>query len=855
MREKIILAPGVNAHELVRSMASHGVNCFNIRVMGAVELARYALMRSGITIDQEYIDSKGAQAIMSEAVKGEPYFATANLSDIEQIESAIRRIRSLIPNQDETTIFEKIMSKGIFSEKNYALINIYKKYISACQNSNFIDSISLIRKAISESTYMESEFVILTECMISPIEMALLQAVSKGNYSSCSLIELFNIDNVDIHISSYKNCYGSPNEVNAILDAVYKSQTLDKCVVAVTNTTVYAQAFFDAALLYDIPITFGTGIPISNSNPAKLLEIYYHWMTDGFFGASALEKMINSDAFNKSLFFEGISTEDEDFSIDSLFERLFALKLTNDASRNAVLIDNYKLGIMNDADNIYTEALTTISQELTMPCEDFIHKYARLRTGNSSNADEMLMKLDRSARSAIYNELSAIRQSGFNQAEEDVIKNILSKTVCAGAAEAGSLHVTSIDKAMITLRENLYIAGLSASMFPGSPKENYLVLDEDLKLFNSGTEYLTSSGKIVRKRNLLMSLARLASGLGCNIFVSYAGLNVSELKQDNASSMIFELYRAEHGEKATSEELAKTIINVGYFEPAISVTREIGVSYNSGKEIKHDMLEKAKDEIGGVLLEKEYSPSALNVFFNCPRDFFISNILGISETEEDNPFEILSAAQLGTLAHSLMEQLANSNLSAEDFHQMASEWFDKTIKQNTPLIAENVKSLKEEFLEMIDIAYEMDPHLKVVLEEEDVHCTHKTGVKIHGLPDRVEQLEDGSVVIVDFKTGRKLSHEKDDIDSCLQIVIYAYLVEQAGYKVSHGVFRYIRLGEEVECKYDEEMKQALNEKLEFFKESMESGNFFIPDSDEEERCKYCGLATICGKLNQKLEVE
>ena len=44
------MAPGLNGSDLMRSLALHGVNCFGMRICGAAELARLALMRSGISI-------------------------------------------------------------------------------------------------------------------------------------------------------------------------------------------------------------------------------------------------------------------------------------------------------------------------------------------------------------------------------------------------------------------------------------------------------------------------------------------------------------------------------------------------------------------------------------------------------------------------------------------------------------------------------------------------------------------------------------------------------------------------------------------------------------------------------------
>ena len=149
--------------------------------------------------------------------------------------------------------------------------------------------------------------------------------------------------------------------------------------------------------------------------------------------------------------------------------------------------------------------------------------------------------------------------------------------------------------------------------------------------------------------------------------------------------------------------------------------------------------------------------------------------------------------------------------------------------------------MRSEFLEMMETAYNGNPHRKVVLKEEDIQCEHPIGVKLHGFPDRVEMLDDGTCLIVDFKTKRKVEHVEDDFASCFQIVVYAYLMESLGYKVSGGEFRYLRLGRTVKCKYDDEMKKQLEFALTQFKEAMLEGSF--PCS--EGNCTYCKFAGNC----------
>jgi ATP-dependent helicase/DNAse subunit B len=334
-------------------------------------------------------------------------------------------------------------------------------------------------------------------------------------------------------------------------------------------------------------------------------------------------------------------------------------------------------------------------------------------------------------------------------------------------------------------------------------------------------------------------------------------MNVSELKKDNPSSLIFELFREEHGGAATSGELEQEIRKVDYFEPAISVSRLVGSAYTKGQRIRSGVPTNVQGTPVPWNLEKAWSPTALDSFFGCPRQFMLKYILGIPEPEDYDPFEIISAMDTGTLAHSLMEALGGEALDAAAFREKSEEYFDRFLKEHPPLIAENVPAVREQFLEMMETAYEMDPHREVALEEEDIYCTHESGVKIHGFPDRVEKLDDGTYLVVDFKSGRSVRHMQDDIGTCLQVIVYAYLMEQKGFHISGGEYRYIRLGETVTCRFDDDMKGQLSERLMLFKNCMLSGSFPAAEAyaDGEDPCRYCKYKSICGKLSDSADTE
>ena len=101
MKEKILVVSGISGNELLKNMAIHGLNCINLRICSPVELARLALLRSGITIRDTLIDKNEENALIAKAVKGEKYFGKITYSDVLQISDAVRRMRGLVVGAEE----------------------------------------------------------------------------------------------------------------------------------------------------------------------------------------------------------------------------------------------------------------------------------------------------------------------------------------------------------------------------------------------------------------------------------------------------------------------------------------------------------------------------------------------------------------------------------------------------------------------------------------------------------------------------------------------------------------------------------------------------------------------------------
>lgn len=102
MKETMILAPGASGAELLRSLAKFGRNTLGFRVIGAAELARIALMKSGISAAEGFLPRKAEPAVIDCFLRDIPYFASASYADSESLAASLYSLRFLIP-EDEAT--------------------------------------------------------------------------------------------------------------------------------------------------------------------------------------------------------------------------------------------------------------------------------------------------------------------------------------------------------------------------------------------------------------------------------------------------------------------------------------------------------------------------------------------------------------------------------------------------------------------------------------------------------------------------------------------------------------------------------------------------------------------------------
>ena len=845
MTEKILLLSGANGTELIRMMARFHKNSLGLRIMNAAEFARFALMRSGIILEESFLPRKQEPAVLDSFVREISYFASAGYADSEKIADALYRLRSLIAENE----FEKlhgILPRGEFPDKNKSLLSVYDRYLAALKASKSIDTIGLLRKAMAEAKPLDCDVYTLREYPLTPLEYAMLLHLAPKQTCS-SLSARLGVECVPLHNIDYTESYGASNEVEAVYDYIVSNNLpFDECVVAVTNPTPYAQLFYDFSQSNDLPVTLGCGIPILNSNPARLLKLLYDWNTTGYHGIDALNVLLRSDALDQKKLLDALGIE-KAWQLDRIIQIAGQLRLNFDLEEN-----NRKIAALpqNDKNATFYPCVSALSEELALGESKLLQKYALIRDG-------AIGRVDRSALSVICDALDAYAKFTGGSPLDQIIPEILQRSVCSENSREGALFVTGISGAMASMRKHLFVVGMSASNFPGTPRENYLLLDSDYSLFADeglvGEEMLPTSINLVQwKKDALEHLLTLASALDVNIHISYSGYDLAALKEENPSSVLFDIFKQQHGQEATFQQYKDAFRHVGYFAGQVSGDHTIGRAYIQGKDIRYQSADFSEAACAHTL-DRAFSPTAIDDFFSCPRHFFLTRILGVQEEEPDDPFTVIDAKSIGKLAHSLMEELADNPCDKDTFLQKAGAAFDQFLLSRPPIHSETAEREKSIFCKMMANAYDQDRKNEVLASEEKQTFLHSSGVLLEGYPDRVEKTSEGEYIIADYKTGKRISHQANDIDTCLQVVIYAYIMEQKNIPISRCEYRYLRDGVTVPCRYDDSMKEKLNDKLLVFKNALTTGQF--PVAEKSSACTYCKLGNICCKDLQPEEGE
>ena len=259
-------------------------------------------------------------------------------------------------------------------------------------------------------------------------------------------------------------------------------------------------------------------------------------------------------------------------------------------------------------------------------------------------------------------------------------------------------------------------------------------------------------------------------------------------------------------------------------------------------------INKSKERLSGLKFDpKDYSfsPTSLIEYDSCPKKFELKNLLQMPERGDFDAGG--TSTTMGSFIHRVLED------GVKDRFKTLEEY----IKHSKELMKspEYPKIDEKEAEHLINVFWARNRRKYGENSKTEIKLTHELGgYRFFGVADRVDELEDGTYELIDYKTNSKPLEPKK---RAWQLGFYTLALQAAGYTVSKLTLEMLRLEKPYELTLDSEgnatapgntkgfnlneVRQELIETCKKIEHDFE--HEFTPT--EEENCRFCGYKFYC----------
>lgn len=301
-----------------------------------------------------------------------------------------------------------------------------------------------------------------------------------------------------------------------------------------------------------------------------------------------------------------------------------------------------------------------------------------------------------------------------------------------------------------------------------------------------------------------------------------------------------------------------TSVNDFDFEKHTFEYKEDDLAAEIYKSLSRETIDHRKafeNEIKERVKNLVLSPTGINSYLKCPREFFYKSVLKI-----DVPDANWDAANYGNIIHSLLEKSAKNALNGNGYivKEAAVEMFDKAMNYTVFKTKENKETYYKRGIKLFDEYYRHFCEFPVSLIENIEEKFDGIKVKddmLNGKIDRIEKLSDGTYALYDYKTSGYTSAsqmiiggKREDYYNQLCCYKYAYEKKYPDRKVSKTGIIYTEDNKTPEIVLtSSDMEYIENLILETYKNIREL-NFNVKANMDEKVCGFCAYKDLC-RLN------
>jgi CRISPR/Cas system-associated exonuclease Cas4 (RecB family) len=471
----------------------------------------------------------------------------------------------------------------------------------------------------------------------------------------------------------------------------------------------------------------------------------------------------------------------------------------------------------------------------------------------------------------------------------------------------GHLHLSDLEHGGYSGRRATFVVGLDAGRFPGGGGADALLVDDDRRRIAADAAALPTAAERVDERRY--AFAALAARLRGRITFSYSTWDAVEGRAVAPAAELLQAYRLLSGEATADYEMLHqavapaasavprglTLLDAddvwlnalssnGALQRGVATVCAVHPHLAAGvaawktrlrspvPTAYHGFIQPrpAHDPRGSS--ERVVSATQLQALGACPHRYLLRYVLGVQKPEDVDvsPEQWLPAMEKGSLLHTVYERAVRRLLETDvalesaEFEQLVLELLDEGIahyREVLPPPGEAVFALEREQLRddarafvamvredgrrFIDVERVFGPgHDEVRIQLPDGAL-----LGVRGAIDRVDELEDGRLVVIDYKTGSRLrfggASGVFEGGRRLQHVLYSAAAERLfGREVARAEYQFPSRGSENHrARYDRrQMADGLGIVTDLL--DLVRNGWYLPTNSADD-CARCDYATVC----------
>ncbi|ESA52989.1 PD-(D/E)XK nuclease family protein [Streptococcus pyogenes GA40056] len=149
------------------------------------------------------------------------------------------------------------------------------------------------------------------------------------------------------------------------------------------------------------------------------------------------------------------------------------------------------------------------------------------------------------------------------------------------------------------------------------------------------------------------------------------------------------------------------------------------------------------------------SATALTVFYNNQYNYFLKYVLNLNKTESIHPDSRIHGQYLHRVFERLMkdhtQEPFDNKLKQAIYHTNQESFFQQVYQDNAE--AEYSLAILEDIVRSTAPILQLNQNIQVIDQEKNFQLDMGNEILVHGIIDRIDQLSDGSLGIVDYKSS------------------------------------------------------------------------------------------------------